>query len=248
MVSACARNPHGPNMQQSTSECCAGTSAASASRKTCLATNKSILNKCIHADAAVSAVPKHPLTNVNQFPMKSPLAVTPETNVESSARTAGLRAVASIDTKYRAPMNANGAAERMNLRVDSALGAPIIAPYRGSTATVPIENTVSGSAAGTMDDPREPVLCGVARDRGCRNLLASRWLDTRRTAEARQRAASRARPRRSRELGATTEETAPRARMALDVALARARGSGRDKFRKDVVARFFVRITSSCAR
>ena len=115
LVSACARNPHGPNIQQSTNECCAGTSAASASRNTCLATNKSRLNKCIHAAAAVSAVPKHPLTNVNQFPMKSPLDVTPETNVESSARTAGLRAVASIATEYRAPMKANGAAERMNL-------------------------------------------------------------------------------------------------------------------------------------
>ena len=36
-------------------------------------------------------------------------------NVESSVRTAGLCAVARIATAYRAPMNANGAAERMNL-------------------------------------------------------------------------------------------------------------------------------------
>jgi hypothetical protein len=58
-------------------------------------------------------------------------------------------------------MSAKGSAEDIVRRLTAALGAPIIIPYRGSTATVPNVNSVSGSArvAVDTDDDEAPRRC-----------------------------------------------------------------------------------------
>jgi hypothetical protein len=81
--------------------------------------------------------------------MKSPLVRTPVMNVLTSACISTLCTVAAMATKYNDPITANGTHERIARFVIAEFGAAIMAPYRGRTATVPIEKTVSGRALGT---------------------------------------------------------------------------------------------------
>jgi hypothetical protein len=151
-------------MQQKTSECEAGTSASSESRYTCLATNRSSESRCSHAEEAVSAVAMHPDNNVNacaaidanDHPTPAPAEVT---NVDTKSRAPALCRVRHAAIAYRNPMSAKGSADDIIRLLAAARGAPIIMPYRGNTATVPMLKSVSGVGSALAEHPRPCTYC-----------------------------------------------------------------------------------------
>lgn len=67
-------------------------------------------------------------------------------------------------TPYRLPMSANGNTDDIVLLLTAACGAPIIIPYSGNTATVPMLNRVSGSAlVAVLDETDDRRRCHPTR-------------------------------------------------------------------------------------
>jgi hypothetical protein len=143
-------------MQHSTSECAAGTPKCSASRKTCLATNKSSDSKCNHAPAAVSVTARNPEMSVRTLaPTSAPLA-NALTNVDHTACASALWNAVTNAAAYIHPIAAKGAHDDITARLTFAPGAPIIIPYSGRTATVAALKSVSGRAFAAIDERSRP--------------------------------------------------------------------------------------------
>ena len=105
---------------------------------------------------AGSAVARNPDSNVNaclaMLITPSPLVLVKNTSTSAFASTLCEDTIAAA--AYKAPISMNGRCERIAVCVNLALGAPIIAPYSGNTATVPTVNSVSGKPFTTTPDPR----------------------------------------------------------------------------------------------